>query len=164
MVRDMETYTYGNSPEFTFETMRPGRPIERGEVTVERAHVGWDAYHTALEDINATFRVVTDEVTGQSFEIAVANQQATDDTVDAEISTFNSSISNNIGNAVEFAMHAASHPDRRRVYIASPGNGGSSHLSSAERRLVRDTGRLLPLRVNQLPLCLPWLGYLSARI
>ncbi len=141
MTKSVETYTFGNSPEFTFEALEAGAPIKYDERTVQRVGMNWDDYDSALHDISGSFRVVTDEQTGKTFEIAVANADATSDTVDAEISTFNSSISNNIGNAIEFALHAASHPDRRRVYIASPGNGGSSHLEAGERKYTRQTGR-----------------------
>lgn len=157
MARDKQNYTYGNSPEFTFETLRAGVPIAQGTETVGRVEIDADAYSDALDDINASFKIVTDKATGKTFEIAVANLDATEDTVDVEISTFNSSISNNDGNAREFALHAASHPERRRVYIASPGNGGSSHLGRDERLYARKTGSF----VNGLGEPIPTMGALA---
>jgi len=113
------------------------------EVYLSRPEIRRDDYYQALEDINDTFTVIADpDDPSKIFEVAAANIDASpDDGMDAELSTFTSSISGNIGNAVEFAENAALRPGRQRLYIASLGNGRSSYWTAAERRYVRQNGR-----------------------
>src|SRR5437764_806167 len=132
------TYAYGNNYDFLAERIRiftlPGTQefvndvIRLVPITIERAD-----YEQALEDINNSWKVITDTKTGKQFEIAETNPNASDG-YDAEISTYSSSISGNRGNAVEFAERSALHPDRRRLYIAGLGNGKSSYWESLERQ------------------------------
>src|SRR5438045_6285207 len=56
-------------------------------------------------------------------------------------STMYSSLTQNIGNALELAAQGAAAPNTARVYIAFPGNGGSDNLSRNDRHYLADTGR-----------------------
>lgn len=150
MSNPMNTYEYGNSSEFQFEVMTTYTHSSR-YATAQRATIHEDNYQHALDDINRTFRVYEDKASGKHFEIAIANTDSDDETIDAEQSTFSSSISNNIGNAVEFAMHAAANPERRRIYIASYGNGGSSYWDAKEQAYIKETGRFTQPDGSPLP-------------
>lgn len=145
-----DIYEYGNSPAFAFDILRPGaNDVDHG--VAERVPIDTDTYHQALDDIRQTLKVYEDPETGKHFEIAIANVHSTEDTTDAEHSTFSSAITNNMGNAIEFAIHAASHPERRRVYIASYGNGGSSFWDPAEQHYITETGRFIRPDGTPLP-------------
>lgn len=96
----------------------------------------------SLDDINSTFTVVEDDETGQRFEMAVANRRADPSLgVVIELLTFSSSLSDNTGNAIELAENASLHPNRQRVYVASPGNGRTSYWTKQEQKYIRRTGR-----------------------
>src|SRR5262245_35731098 len=127
---DSETYTFGNRVEYEAIrlSLRQTGNVQRDTIVIPRRQsINEDDYNQAIKEINKTFRVLKDPKTGQQFEIAEANLQA-DPTkgIDASLSTFSSSLTTNPRNAIEFAMRAASQPDHRRLYIASPGNGKTS--------------------------------------
>lgn len=153
MANTSETYTYGNQPEFEFETLRlaENNSITSGSAVAERASISRDAFFDALDDTNRTLTVLEDTLTGKTFEVAMANVGATSGIADAEISTFSSSITGNIGNATEFAEHSALHPENTRVYIASIGNGGSSYWDESERKYITKTGRFTAEDGEPLP-------------
>jgi hypothetical protein len=115
----------------------------RDTVFLKRPSIDEYLYYRAQEDINQTWTVIADpQDPSKVFEIARANLQASaDDGIDAEMSTFTSSISGNPGNAVEFAENAALHPDRQRLYIASFGNGRSCYWTADEQKYIRQNGR-----------------------
>src|SRR6266480_3213441 len=150
-----ETYTFGNnvSYEATRLLLQQDGVIHTETIVIPRQQsINEDAYNQAIEDINKTFRVLKDPETGQQFEIAEANLQA-DPTkgVDAGLSTFASSLTGNLGNAIELALRAASQPDHRRLYIASPGNGKTSYWSKKEQQYIRRTGRFTQKDGKALP-------------
>lgn len=150
-----ETYTFGNS--LSYEAVRlalqQDGTIHTDTVVIPRyQQVNENDYRQALEDINRTFRALKDPETDQQFEIAEANLLADPaQGIDTGLSTFSSSLTSNPGNAIEFALHAASRPDRRRLYIASPGNGKTSYWSKKEQIYIRRTGRFTQEDGRALP-------------
>jgi hypothetical protein len=153
-MKEKSTYTFGNSRSFRatrYSVLRNTRGPDFAPpfmqlvdtVFLARPDISRDNYYQALEDINRSFTVVADpEDDSKVFEIGRANLDAPlENGIDAEISTFTSSLSGNLGNAVEFAENAALHPDRQRIYIASLGNGRSSYWTDEEQRHIRETGR-----------------------
>ncbi|MEK7561903.1 MAG: hypothetical protein AAB541_03515, partial [Patescibacteria group bacterium] len=169
MAEQSDIYTYGNNPPYQAERYSvgvtspiiadgfgqlrvPGYFPIKDTVLLTPPLMDEDRYHQALEDINCTWGTISDPQTGKTFEIALANLAApADNGIDAELSTFTSSISGNPGNAVEFAENAALQPDRQRIYIASFGNGGSSYWESRERQYIRKTGRFTQSSGEALP-------------
>src|SRR5260370_14640669 len=150
-----ETYTFGNnvSYEATRLSLRQAGVIHTDTIVIpRRQYINENDYNQAIEDINKTFRVLKDPETGQQFEIAEANLQA-DPTkgFDAGLSTFTSSLTNNLGNAIELALRAASQLDHRRLYIGSPGNGKTSYWSKKEQQYIRRTGRFTQEDGKALP-------------
>jgi len=150
-----ETYSFGNnvSYEATRLSLQQAGVIHTDTIVIPRyPYINEDDYNQAIEDINKTFRVLKDSETGQQFEIAEANLQA-DPTkgVDAGLSTFTSSLTSNLGNAIELAQRAASQPDHWRLYIASPGNGKTSDWSKKEQQYIRRTGRFTQEDGKALP-------------
>lgn len=99
-------------------------------------------YRDRLSEINDTYRQIVDPTTGRKFEIAQTHPEATGEGVDLEISTYSSSLTGNVGNAAEFALHSLSHPGRARLYLASIGNGGSDPLDKKELKYFAKTGRM----------------------
>jgi hypothetical protein len=150
-----ETYRFGNnvSYEATRLSLQQAGAIHTDTIVIPRyQYINEDDYNQALEDINRTFRVLEDPETGQKFEIAEANLQADPGKgVDAGLSTFTSSLTSNLGNAIELALQAASRPDRRRLYIASPGNGKTSYWNKKEQQYIRRTGRFTQEDGKALP-------------
>lgn len=148
-----DTYTYGNNPEFEFEklSVTPAGELQSTVEVAQRVSLTEDAYHKALEDVNSTFRVEEDKQSGKSFEIAIVNPGASSGFADVELSTYSSSISGNIGNAIEFAEHAALNPARARIYVASFGNGGSSYWDESERKHITESGRFTQRNGESLP-------------
>ena len=136
-------YNYGNHPPYVMDKFwMQKRWVVDSSVQIERPEINRDIYEQNLEDIDKTWGLITDPKTDKKFEIAMANISApVIDGMDAELSTFTSSISGNPGNAVELAENAALHPDRQRVYIASFGNGGSVYWDSKEVKHIKKTGR-----------------------
>lgn len=90
-----------------------------------------------LKEIAQTLQVI--EYNGRTFEIAIANQDASD--VMLHVSTYSSSISGNPGNAWEFAVNALLYPNHKHIYVASPGNGASSPITGADKEHIAKTGR-----------------------
>jgi hypothetical protein len=145
-----ESHAYGNKPTYAYESLRPGVD-DTAQGQIERVTIDEDCYWQALEDITKTLAVHEDRQMGRHFEIAVANLKGSEETVDAEMSTFSSSITTNEGNAVELAEHSALYPTRRRVYIASFGNGGSSYWDAKEQKYIKQTGRFVQSDGSPLP-------------
>ena len=150
-----ETYTFGNNLSYTAIrlSLLQEEVIHTDTVVIPRCqHINENDYYQSLDDMNRTFRVLQDLETRQRFEIAEANLQA-DPTqgVDAALSTFTSSLTGNLGNAIEFALRAASQPVHRRLYIASPGNGKTSYWSKKEQQYIRRTGRFTQESGQALP-------------
>lgn len=153
-----ESYTYGNHPPFRIERAgyHLGRVVFLDSLELPRPEIEEDDYYQALEDINLTWGdtkgVIVDPQTGRQFEGGMANLQASPENgVDVEMSTFTSSLSGNMGNAVELAEHAALHPDRRRLYLASFGNGQSTYWTPEERKYIRRHGRYVQENGEPLP-------------
>jgi hypothetical protein len=150
-----EIYTFGNSLSYeaTRLSLQLDGTIYTDTIVIPRhPDINEDDYNQAIEDINRTFRVLKDPETDQQFEIAEANLKV-DPTkgFDAGLSTFTSSLTSNLGNAIELALQAASQPNRRRLYIASPGNGKTSYWSKKERKYIRRTGRFTQEDGKALP-------------
>jgi hypothetical protein len=143
-----EAYSFGNDTPYYIDryTVKNNQVVPDGCLALERPELSRDRYEQALSDINRSWGVikgrVVDPKTGQNFEVAMANLEAPlENGVDIEMSTFTSSISGNPGNAVELAENAALHPERRRIYVASFGNGQSTYWSAEERKYIRKHGR-----------------------
>lgn len=151
---DSETYAYGNAAEFEVTKLWfPNGHVSEESIIIPRVTPPTDyRYRRALHDINGSWTVAEDEETGQQFEMSLANTDADfSGGVDLEESTFSSSLSNNPGNAVEFAENSARHPERPRFYVASPGNGKSSYWTPAEQRYIKTTGRFTDEAGKPLP-------------
>jgi len=148
-------YTFGNSESYKatrFSLQRDGVIYTDTIVIPRHSNINEEDYNRAIEDINKTFRVLKDPETGQQFEIAEANLQADPaNGIDAGLSTYSSSLTTNLGNAIELALRSASHSDRRRLYIASPGNGNTSYWSIKEQKYIRRTGRFTQEDGKALP-------------
>lgn len=98
------------------------------------------AVQEKLDEAGRALRLI--EHNGSNFEIATANNHASDEDAMLHISTFSSSITGNMGNAYEFATQAVRYPNRRQIYVASFGNGGTGRLlTHKERRYAAKTGR-----------------------
>lgn len=98
-------------------------------------------YRRCLQEISETYGIIRDRRTGHAFEIAYVNKSQLKNGAILMPSTMFSSLTQNIGNAVEFAAHGAAAPKEARVYIAFPGNGLSDSLSRMDRQYFADTGR-----------------------
>lgn len=102
-----------------------------------------EEYIKALNEINQSWKIIRDPITGRKFEIAQTGLDSDpEDGIDAEFSTYSSSISSNAGNAAEFAWHSMANPGRRRLYVATMGNGSSDNFTNDELAHIRKTGRL----------------------
>lgn len=123
------------------------------QAEIERiAPIEQEAYDAALAKLNNGLEVIVDPVTGKQFEVGILNEEAGDaEDADAEISTYSSSLSGNIGNAVEFAEHSATQPNRMRIYIANMGNGKSSYWNAKEIAHIKQTGRFVGADGEVLP-------------
>lgn len=100
-----------------------------------------EAFKKCITEINKTYKVIRDSRTGRHFEIAIVNESNLRHGAILMPSTMFSSLTQNVGNAVEFAAHGAAMPDIARVYVAFPGNGGSDDLSKQDRRYLAQTSR-----------------------
>lgn len=102
-----------------------------------------EKYYEALDEISTSWRIIRDPITGKKFEIAETGLGVDpEEGIDAEFSTYSSSISGNAGNAAEFAWHSMVNPGRRRLYVATMGNGSSDNFTNGELAHLRKTGRL----------------------
>lgn len=145
MTKELFTdYAFGNTPPYKATHLHwSGESVQAGAVTLPEAGISHEQYRLALGDINETWQVVQDDETGKTFEVAIANLGGiAAHGMDLEISTFSSSLSGNIGNAIELAMNSVA-AGRPRMYVASFGNGGSSYLDRNERKYTRETGRFI---------------------
>lgn len=95
----------------------------------------------ALDEVSHSLRVIG--AGGSSFEIATANNATESDGVMLHVSTYSSAISTNPGNAYEFAAQAVRYPNKKHLYVASFGNGGSAPLLPADAAYARETGRFV---------------------
>ena len=98
-------------------------------------------FEDRLDELNETWQVAEDHLTGRKFEIGVVNQHNIDENATLFTSTSFSSLTHNAGNAIELAAHGAAIPEAARIYVAFPGSGGSSALSRSERTQLARTGR-----------------------
>ncbi len=94
-----------------------------------------------LEEIDRTWRTVESPSGRYSYEIATTNDEREGQPYTAQISTYSSSIWGNPGNAYEQALRSAIDPSPQ-LYVASPGNGGTSPLTKKERVYFAKTGRM----------------------
>src|SRR5207248_939665 len=94
-----------------------------------------------LKEINETYQIIRDPITGHAFEMAIVNESQLKYGAILMSSTMFSSLTQNPGNAIELAAHGAATPNTARVYIAFPGNGGSDRLSRQDRQYLARTGR-----------------------
>jgi hypothetical protein len=95
-----------------------------------------------LDKINESLAVL--EENGDSFETAIirSNTGEAKKGVMLHISTYSSSISTNLGNAYELAVQAALYEDFDHVYVASPGNGGSSPIENTDVVISTPYGKM----------------------
>lgn len=132
---------YGNE-DYVEALVLPRQGLEQKDVIqIPRVSIDATNYRQAFDDAVHTLRVIIDPKTEKQFEISTAFSDADTFNYDVEVSTYNSAISTNPPNCVEFAENAAVHPDKSRAYISSPGNGFSSPLDSQERKHIKATGR-----------------------
>ncbi len=139
----MKTYEYEN---IVFSPLSDPKVIPGEMVNVEIPQPALDGtlpqeYFDRLEEINDTYRQIVDPKTGRRFEVAQTHPTSVSDGVDLEISTYSSSLTGNVGNAAEFALHSLAHPARARLYLASIGNGGSDPFTKEELEYFAKTGR-----------------------
>lgn len=140
----LSDFNWGNKNPVPFErlSVNKSNQVSAEHVMIDRIVFDSDLFERNLHDIDDSWRVIQDPASGRTFEIAEANlhvDPARGYTL--ELSTYTSSILTNSGNAVEFAENATIHPKQRRLYVASAGNGGTSHLDRDERQYIRETGR-----------------------
>jgi hypothetical protein len=119
-------------------------------LTTPETHRG--AYLECLDDINQSFGVAADPETGLKFEVAAVNLQALrkaramgkEEEINVVVfhSTDFSSLTQNIGNAIELAGMGAANPNTCYIYVAYPGNGRSQNLKGDDRKIFKKTGRL----------------------
>jgi len=95
-----------------------------------------------LDEVDKSLAVL--EEGGDSFEVAVVHSKSENDKkgVMLHISTYSSSISTNLGNAYEFAVQAALYEGFDHVYVASPGNGGSSPIENTDVIISTPYGKM----------------------
>lgn len=117
-----------------------GKPVFEKR-SLDNPQIAEEDYKNRLREINETYRIIRDSQTGRAFEIAIVNKSRLVNGAILMPSTMFSSLTQNVGNAVELAAHGAALPDVARVYIAFPGNGGSDNLSRQDRQYVAQTGR-----------------------
>jgi len=142
----------GNQPYLAELMSFSGHEILVTQVVLEPVTIQRPDYEQALKEINGTWGSITDPKTGRTYEIAITSPSApTEDGFDIEFATEKSSLSNNPGNAVEFAANSAVRPGRKRVYIGSPGNGLSSDFDPEEHEYIRETGKLIRRGGRPLP-------------
>ncbi|MDL2363105.1 MAG: hypothetical protein QFB86_01840 [Patescibacteria group bacterium] len=141
---DVSNYSFGNSETFTAERWKISHDAENltsSSIVIPRANITRDDYYQALEEINSSWQVLHDPLSSKQFEAAIPNlMRATSAEIDAELSTFTSCLSSNLGNVVELAENAALHPTVPRLYISSFGNGKSSYWDKAEQDHIKKTG------------------------
>src|SRR5438034_7597391 len=101
---------------------------------VEIPRINDGDFKERLKEINNTYQIIHDRQTGRAFEIAIVNESRLKYGAILMPSTMFSSLTQNPGNAIELAAHAAATPNTARVYIAFPGNGGSDSLSRQVRQ------------------------------
>ena len=95
-----------------------------------------------LEEIGETWQILTDERTGQRFEVCQVNTGQPTDGCVAEISSFSSSIVGSPGAALELAFRGMARPSQQRVYVATMGNGYTNSFSPPELSQYAATGLL----------------------
>lgn len=94
-----------------------------------------------LDAINTNLQVVQNG--GDSFEVSIVKSTSeTKKGVMLHISTYSSSLSTNLGNAYEFAVQSALYEDFDHVYVASPGNGGSSNIENTDVMIDTPAGKM----------------------
>lgn len=103
--------------------------------------VPYEAYKSRLVEINDTWSIIDDPETGDRFEIAVVNESSLPKDMVLFPSTDFSSLTQNVGNAIELAASGAEKPNTAIVYVAYPGNGGSRSLHASDRVHFMRTGR-----------------------
>lgn len=99
------------------------------------------AYSNRLDEINDSWRIIKDPKTGHKFEVAGVNLEHIGKDFVLFPSTEYSSLTQNIGNAVELAAHGAANPNTARVYVSYFGNGGSQNLPLRDRAHFLRTSR-----------------------
>lgn len=134
-----------NSEQLQLEQIQYAR---NGELVDESMNVKLDIhqiiekeYRKRLQEINETYGIIHDRQTGHAFEIAYVNKNQLQNGAILMPSTMFSSLTQNIGNAIEFAAHGAAAPNDARVYLAFPGNGMSDSLSRPDRQYFAHTSR-----------------------
>lgn len=119
---------------------KDGEPVNEYK-NIEIPRITEKDYKDRLKEINETYRIIRDSRTGHAFEIAIVNASHVANGAILMPSTMFSSLTQNVGNAVELAAHGAALPEVARVYVAFPGNGGSDNLSRQDRQYLARTGR-----------------------
>jgi len=150
-------YRYGNNP--VFEVGRywvQNSIVHASSLLLERPEpVSQAAFEANLDNIGRTLAVLKGpEVNGQpvAVEVAVAgNKASTNNGYDGHFATGSSSIRNNKRQAAEHALRSAADPSRPNVYVAGPGQGGSSYWTKEESRYIRQTGRFTQPDGRPLP-------------
>jgi hypothetical protein len=153
MMFDSETYKYGNSSAYELTRLALSKQgVSIDSIVLPRSEIEYFRFRKNLYDLDGKLEVIYDPKTNLQFEIGVVNSKnATEEAVDAEISSSTTSLNDNASNTVEFAENAASHPKRRRLYISTPGNGKSSHWNSKERYYIKRTGSYINEDGSTLP-------------
>lgn len=116
------------------------RPVPGGYEPVEQATgqeqdvqpIQESIYLEKLSEINDSFRILTGK-DGIRLETAIANGHAASNQLVLYPSTSLSSLTQNIGNAIELAHRAAANPNTAYLYAAFPGNGHSSSFTPSEQ-------------------------------
>lgn len=143
VISRIDPYEVGNQLLVAEHVSYDGYAVQSSLAEIPPVTIRQEDYERALEDINRTFGVFHDPETGHHYEKAIVNPDAPiEEGYDIEYATEKSSLSNNPGNAPEFAANAAAHPGRKRVYIASPGSGLSDDFEPDEHEWIRQSGRM----------------------
>src|SRR4051794_9107883 len=80
-------------------------------------------YIARLDQINETYQKLKHPITGEGIEVAVVNPEKLNENLILFPSTHFSSLTQNIGNAIELAARGAGRPNAAIAYVAYPGNG-----------------------------------------
>src|SRR5260370_2917600 len=119
-----------------------GKPAgESKPIEIEIPQINDEDFKTRLREIQETYGTIRDNRTGRAFEIAIVNKNQLKNGAILMPSTMFSSLTQNIGNAIELAAHGAATPEVARVYIAFPGNGKIDNLSRQDRQYLAHMGR-----------------------
>src|SRR5260370_29233966 len=95
------------SMAFELDQIRYPHDGELVTKNLEIPEITEEGYKQRLKEINETYKIIHDSRTGRAFEIAIVNKSSLANGAILMPSTMFSSLTQNVGNAVELAAHGA---------------------------------------------------------